>query len=92
MTQMTYMRQHLHDEVNLLAHLSRRLTGELVVYPCPSSVRRPSFTILKIFSSETARPIVLEPPYGGGTKIYINDLGHMIKMAAMVINSKSTVN
>ena len=45
----------------LLAHLSRRLTGELIVYPCsgvrPSSVRRPSFTISKIFSSETTWPI-----------------------------------
>ena len=48
-----------------LAHLSRRLTGELIVYPCsgvrrrPSSsvVRRPSFTISKIFSSETTWPI-----------------------------------
>ena len=43
----------------LLAHLSRRLTGELIVYPC-SGVRRPSsssFTISKIFSSETAWPI-----------------------------------
>ena len=45
-----------------LAHLSRRLIGELIVYPCsgilPSSVR-PSSTISKIFFSETARPIVL---------------------------------
>ena len=44
-----------------LAHLSRRLTGELIVYPCSvvrrPSVRCPSFTISKIFSSETARPI-----------------------------------
>ena len=47
-----------------LAHLSRRLTGELIVYPCsgvrPSSVRpsvHPSSTISKIFSSETALPI-----------------------------------
>ena len=43
-----------------LAHLSRRLTGELIVYPC-SVVRRrrpsSSFTISKIFSSETAWPI-----------------------------------
>ena len=40
-----------------LAHLSRRLTGELIVYPCSvvrPSVVRPSFTISKIFSSETA--------------------------------------
>ena len=43
-----------------LAHLSRRLTGELIVYPCSSvrpssSVRRPPFS--KIFFSETAWPI-----------------------------------
>ena len=46
-----------------LAHLSRRLIGELIVYPCsgvrPSSVRRPSSIISKIFFSETAGPIVL---------------------------------
>ena len=47
---------------SLLAHLSRRLTGELIVYPCSgvrpsSSVRRPSSTISKIFSSETAWPM-----------------------------------
>ena len=39
----------------LLAHLSRRLTGELIVYPC--SGVRPAFTFSKIFSSETAWPI-----------------------------------
>ena len=84
-----------------LAHLSRRLTGELIVYPCsgvrrPSSVvvrRRPSFTISKIFSSETAWPIKaklhVEHPWEGGTKVYINGLGHMTKMAAMAINSKN---
>ena len=46
----------------LLAHLSQRLIGELIVYPCsgvrPSSVRPSSSTISKIFS-ETAGPIVL---------------------------------
>ena len=47
------------------AHLSLRLIGELIVYPCSgvhpsSSVRRPSSsTISKIFFSETAGPIVL---------------------------------
>ena len=55
--------------VYFLAHLSRRLIGELIVYPCsgvrpssvrPSSVVRPSSsTISKIFFSETAGPIVL---------------------------------
>ena len=50
------------NEDRLLALLSRRLIGELIVYPCsgvrPSSVR-PSFTNSKIFFSETAGPIVL---------------------------------
>ena len=51
---------------DFLAHLSRRLIGELIVYPCsgvrPSvrpSVRPLSSTISKIFFSETAGPIVL---------------------------------
>ena len=30
----------------LLAHLSRRLTGELIVYPC-SGVRRPSSVVVR---------------------------------------------
>ena len=62
----------MYRPVFLLAHLSRRLIGELIVYPCsgvrPSSVVRPSVrpsvvrpssTISKIFFSETAGPIVL---------------------------------
>ena len=40
-----------------LAHLSRRLIGELIVYPCFGV--RPSSTISKILFSETAGPIVL---------------------------------
>ena len=71
---------------------SPELTGELIVYPCsgvrPSSVR-PSFTISKIFSSETAWPIKaklhVEHPYEGGTKVYINGPAHVTKMAAMAI-------
>ena len=71
--------------------------GELIVYTCsdvrPSSVRRPSvprpFTISNIFSSETAWPIrakfYVEHPWEGGTKVCINGLGHMTKMAAMPI-------
>ena len=49
----------------------------------PSSVggRRPPFTISKIFSSETTRPIKaklhVEHPYEGGTKVCINGQGHM---------------
>ena len=81
--------------ISILAHLSRRLIGELIVYPC-SGVRRrccrcrrrrrPPFS--NVFSSETAWPIkakfYLEPPWEGGTKVYINGRGHMTKMAAML--------
>ena len=80
--------------VILLAHLSRRLTGELLGYPWirrPSAIRRTS-TISNIFSSETAWPIkakfYVEPPWEGGTKVYINCPGHMTKMAATPIYGK----
>ena len=82
----------------LLAHLSRRLTGELIGYPWirrPSSsfvVRRHPFTFLNI-SSETAWPIkakfYVEPPWEEGTKVCINGPGHMTKMAAMPIYGKN---
>ena len=78
-----------------LAHLSRRLTGELIGYPWirrPSIRRRPSSTFSNIFSSETAWPIkakfYVEPPWEGGTKVCINGPGHMTKMAAMPIYGK----
>ena len=69
--------------------------GELIVYPW-SVVRRRPYNFSNIFSSETAWPIkakfYVEPPWGGGTKVYINDPGHMTKMAAMPINSKTFKN
>ena len=75
--------------------------GELIVYPCsvvrpsvvrrPSSVRRPHFS--KIFSSETAWPIkakfYMKHLWEGGTNVYINNPGHMTKMAAMPIYGKN---
>ena len=85
----------------LLAHLSRRLTGELIGYPWirrPSSVRpsvviRRPFTFSNIFSSETAWQIkskfYVEPPWEGGTKVYLNGPGHMTKMAATPIYGKT---
>ena len=62
----------------------------------PASVRRrrrrPS-TISNVFSSETAWPIkaklFVEHPWEGGTKVYINGPGHMIKMAATPIYGKN---
>ena len=84
---------------HFLAHLSRRLTGELIGYPWirRPSVVRPSvvrpFTFSNIFSSKTAWPIkakfYVEPPWEGGTKVYINGPGHMTKMAAMPIYGKN---
>ena len=85
----------------LLAHLSQRLIGELIVYPCSGvrrccrrrhrCCRRPPFS--NVFSSETAWPIkdkfYVEPPWEGGTKVYINGPGHMTKMAAMPIYGKN---
>ena len=48
---------------------------------------------LNIFSSETAWSIkaklYVEPPWEGGTKVYINGPGHMTKMAAMPIYGKN---
>ena len=77
-----------------LAYLSRRLTGELLVYPC-SGVRRrrrPS-TFSNIFFSETTWPIkakfYVEPPWVGGTKVCSRHLGHMTKMAARPIYGKN---
>ena len=75
-----------------LAHLSRRLIGELIVYQWsgvrPASVRRrPQCS--NIFFSKTAWQIkakfYVEPPWVGGTKFCSRHLGHMTKMAAMPI-------
>ena len=78
----------------LLAHLSRQ-AHKVSLYPC-SSVRRRRCRCqqcLNIFSSETAWPIkaklYVEPPWEGGTKVYINGPGHMTKMAAMPIYGKN---
>ena len=85
-----------HDFSMFLAHLSRRLIGELIVYQC-SGVRRrrtsSSSTISKIFFSETAGPIkakfYVEPPWVGGTIFCSRHLGHMTKMAATPIYGKN---
>ena len=68
--------------------------GELIVYPCSvvrPSVRRPPFS--KIFFSETAWPIkakfYMKHLREGGTNVYINNPGHMTKMAAMPIYGKN---
>ena len=61
--------------------------------PASVGVRRRPFTFSNIFSSKTARPIkakfYVEPPWEGGTKVYINGPGHMTKMAATPIYGKN---
>ena len=96
---MTLVLVHLHRKFkdDFLAHLSRRLIGELIVYPC-SGVRRRRCRrccqqFSNVFSAETAWSIkakfYVEPPWEGGTKVYINGPGHMTKMAAMPIYGKN---
>ena len=81
----------------LLAHLSRRLIGELIVYPwsgvrLQSSVRRRRPQFSNIFS-ETAWPIkaefYVEPPWVEGKIFCSRHLGHMTKMAATTIYGKN---
>ena len=78
-------------DTHFLVHLCQRLICELIGYPW-SGARRPP-TISNIFSSETAWPIkakfYVEPPWEGGTKVYINGPGHMTNIAAMPIYGKS---
>ena len=81
--------------IPLLAHLSRRLIGELIGYSWSgvrlSSVRRSQCS--KIFFSETAGPIkakfYVEPSWVGGTIFCSRHLGHMTKMAATPIYGKN---
>ena len=72
-----------------LAHLSRRLIGELIVYPWSGVRRRRRPQCSNISFSETAWPIkakfYVEPPWVGGTKFCSRHLGHMTKMAATPI-------
>ena len=73
----TYMLMTLATSLCFLAHLSRRLIGELIVDPWSGVRRRPSVVVRRpqcsnIFFSETARPIkakfYVEPPWVGGMK------------------------
>ena len=79
---------------HLLAHLSRRLIGELIIWQgCCLSLCR-VFTYSNVFSSGTTGPIEVkfhvEPSWDRGTKVWIWGLGHMTNMAAMSINGKNS--
>ena len=53
-------------------------------------------TTISNISTETAWPIkakvYVEPPWEGGRKVYINDPGHVTKMANMSIYGKNFKN
>ena len=93
----TIRRMKLQVQLAFLAHLSRRLIGDLIVYPWssvrhgPSVVRRPQCS--NIFFSETPCPIkakfYVEPPWVGGTKFCSRHLSHVTKMAATPIYGKN---
>ena len=77
--------------LSFLARLSRQ-AHKVSLYPCSGvCCRCRCQQCLNIFSSETAWPIkaklYVEPPWVGGTKVYINGPGHMTmtKMVAMPI-------
>ena len=80
--------------LHLLAHLSRRLIGELIGYswssvrPLSVVVRLSSFTMIKDllqYRLANQAKFYVEPPWVGGTKICSRHLGHMTKMAATTI-------
>ena len=75
-----------------LAHLSRRLTGELIGYPWirPSSVRSHFQTSSPFKPLGQSKPNIMWSFLGkGGKKVCINGPGHMTKMAAMPIYGKN---
>ena len=79
----------------LLAHLSRRLKGELIVYPCSSVLRcrRSPFSNMKI--SETSRPIAikfyLKHHWGGGNAAWGFGADRHRTLVAMAIDSSHRV-
>ena len=85
--------EHFQDLNGLwfLAHL--RLIGELIVHLC-SGVLRPSVcpqfqTTPKSLNWPIKAKFCVEPPWVGGTKVCLQHLGHMTKMATMPIYGKN---
>ena len=79
---------HAVSAMLLLAHLSQRLTGELIVW-LASVVVVCSLSAFSDISSETTGLIEVkyhvECPWDGGTKVCAQGPGHMTKMATMPI-------
>ena len=79
-----------HEKSCFLAHLSRRLIGELIVYPWSG----PASSIVHNAQTSSQKPLgrskpnFMWSPWVGGTKFCSRHLGHMTKMAAMPIYGK----
>ena len=88
-------RKLIYPAIQFLAHLSRRLIGELIVYPWigrPSYVVSPSSTMLKhLLRNHLAdqSQILCDASLGRGKKFCSQHLGHMTKMAATPIYGKN---
>ena len=78
-------RRSLYD---FLAHLSRRLIGELIGYSW-SGVRLSSVVNNFKHTSPIKAKFYVEPPWVGGTTVCSQHVGHMTKMAATPIYSKN---
>ena len=81
-----------------LSHLSRRLIGEPIVYPCSDvrscrRFRRGCYLQCSNISFDTIGQINAkfheEYPKEGRTKVYVKGPGHMTKMAAMNMYDKN---
>ena len=81
------------DYIDWIILLMKRIWPQGLSAPAPGlyTCIWPPFS--NMFSTETAWPIkakfYMEPPWEGGTKVYINGPGHMTKMAAMPIYGKN---
>ena len=78
---------------HFLAHLSRKLIGELIVYHCPvvclRRCRRPQCSNISGTTKPIKDKLYVEYPLGGGIKVGVNGPGHLTKMAAVPIKGKS---
>ena len=81
------------DYIDWIILLMKKIWPQGVVCPCPGAIYLYMTTIFKHLLHWTAWPIkakfYVEPPWEGGTKVYINGPGHMTKMAAMPIYGKN---
>ena len=76
--------------IQILAHLSQRLVGELIVYQC-FGVLPSSFTMLKHLRNSLANQsqILCGAFMGRGDESFLRHLGHMTNMAATPIYGKN---